>query len=141
MNFWMQKLTKLISAIKFLLLPVAIFLTLLILALSLIKTDGLPKLEVNQADKYFHATAYFFLTAAWIFAFHFQLKRKNKSAHIGLLLFIILFGIIIEILQMTVTNYRSFDIFDILANSIGAGLFYMCYIIAKRIYPRLKDKN
>lgn len=141
MNFWMQKLIKLISAVKFLFLPTAVFSTILILALSLIKTDSLPKIEVKQIDKYFHATAYFFLTAAWFFVFCFQLKRKNNRTYLLILLFVFLFGIIIEILQMTMTSYRSFDSFDILANMIGMVFFYLCFILIKRFYQILKDKN
>ena len=137
----MQQLIKLISAIKFLLLPAAIILTSLILVLSLIKTDGMPKIEVKQADKYFHGTAYFFLTATWMLAFYFQLKFRKWSSYVLLVVCIIIFGTIIEVLQMTLTDYRSFDVFDILANSTGAILFFVVYLISKRIFSRFKDEN
>ncbi len=134
----MQQLIKFISAIKFLLLPAAIVLSFLILVLSLIKTDGMPKIEVKQADKYFHGIAYFFLTAAWMFAFYFQLKYRKVKSYLVLLVCIIIFGTIIEVLQMTVTDYRSFDVYDILANSIGAMLFFVVYLISKRFFSRFE---
>lgn len=136
----MQKLIKLISAIKFLLLPVAIFLTLAILVLSLIKTDSMPKININQADKYFHGIAYFSLTAVWFLALYFELNKKKWSTYLFLLIAVLIYGTVIEVLQMTVTNYRSFDVYDILANFVGATLFFLVYIVSRRIYLRFQDK-
>lgn len=137
----MRKLTKLISEVKVLFLPTAILLTLTIVVLSLIKTDGLPKIEVSQADKYFHSTAYFALTLSWIFALKHQLNRKKKLTFLLLFLLIVLFGIVIEVLQMTVTDYRSFDFYDIVANSIGASLAFLFYQILRGVYSRFEARN
>lgn len=93
----------------------------MILYLSLAKIQG-PKLEINNADKLYHSVAYFFLTVAWLFAF-----AKSTSQIYWITLGCILFGIVIEGLQVVVTNYRSGDFLDILANtvgSIGALAFY-----------------
>lgn len=137
----MQKLTKLISEINFLLLPTAVSITLLILILSLVRTESMPKIEVQQADKYFHAIAYFVLNAAWIITFRFKFNYKKRKTYVLLLFSILLFGIIIEFLQKTITTYRSFDVYDILANSIGASIFFIVYFISKRIYRRFDDKK
>jgi glycopeptide antibiotics resistance protein len=73
-----------------------------------------------------------------MFAFYFQLKYRKVKSYLVLLVCIIIFGTIIEVLQMTVTDYRSFDVYDILANSIGAMLFFVVYLISKRFFSRFE---
>ena len=89
----------------------------ILLLLSLIKIGPvIPKLGSDFDDKLYHATAYIIMGFVW----GVYLLHQSKRNYI-LLSFLIgaLFGIIIELLQVTLTSYRSFDFFDIIANILG----------------------
>ncbi|WP_232734666.1 VanZ family protein [Polaribacter sp. ALD11] len=75
----------------------------------------LPKYDVSisHLDKWQHCFAYFTLSLSWLFA----LYKKSKKYLI--VVCCILFGIVIEFLQNTITNYRTGDYFDVVANSVG----------------------
>ena len=100
----------------------------ILLLLSLIKIGPvIPKLGSDFDDKLYHATAYIIMGFVW----GVYLLHQSKSNYI-LLSFLIgtLFGIIIEVLQVTLTSYRSFDFFDIIANILGLclGLILVSFI-------------
>ncbi len=107
----MLKHIKTLFKDNFIVIPVSI--TVGIIYLSLIKT---PKnmIEIAQIDKIYHSIAYFVLSITWLFAF----KKKSQTKYIIVILCIIL-GIIIEVLQSTLTIYRTGDYLDVLANSMG----------------------
>ena len=106
----MQKHMKFLLKDKALI--IAIFVTISILYLSLIKV---PKhtITISHLDKWQHCIAYFTLTFFWLFTFY---KKKKKYP---IILCCILFGIIIEVLQYSITNYRTGDYLDVIANSGG----------------------
>ena len=64
-----------------------------------------------------HFFAYAALNLSWLIAF----KEREKINKVKLLISILVlsYGIIIEVLQGIITNYRQADILDILANFIG----------------------
>jgi VanZ family protein len=121
----MQKHMKCLLKDKTLL--IAIFVTISILYLSLTKV---PKYNVtiSHLDKWQHGIAYFTLTFFWLFTFH---KKKKKYP---IALYCILFGIIIEVLQFTITNYRTGDYFDVIANSGGV-------MLGSLVFNQLFKKN
>ncbi|WP_397445447.1 VanZ family protein [Polaribacter sp. R77954] len=92
----------------------AIGVTVAILCLSLIKVSNVPSMDVKNIDKAYHSIAYFTLAITWLFSFY---KKPQKKYTIVLLC--ISFGIIIEVLQSNLTAYRSGDLLDVLANSLG----------------------
>lgn len=110
------------------LLIIAISITLGIVYLSLFKP---PKnvIEVDNIDKVYHFIAYFTLTFVWLITFY-----KNPSKKLTVTSLCILFGIIIEVLQSTLTNYRTADYIDIIANSIGVfiALLFFNFIFRKK---------
>lgn len=105
---------------------IAIVITISILYLSLMK---MPKynVSISHLDKWQHCLAYFALSVSWLFTFY----KKNRK-HL-IVLCCILFGIIIEILQETITNYRTGDYLDIFANSLGVllGLLFYNQVLKK----------
>ena len=107
----MQKLIK--SLFKDNLFIIAILITLGIAYLSLMK---MPKVEVSigNIDKGYHLFAYFTLTICWLFSFY---KKKNLKYFI--VIGCIIYGIVIEVLQHTLTMYRTGDYKDVLANTLG----------------------
>ncbi|UAN00084.1 VanZ family protein [Polaribacter litorisediminis] len=71
-------------------------------------------IKVANIDKGYHSIAYFILTITWLLSFY---KKPQKKYIIAISC--IIFGIIIELLQASLTVYREGDYFDVLANSLG----------------------
>ena len=95
---------------------IAFAVTITITFLSLYKLPS-TNIGVKNADKIYHAIAYFTLAFAWLLTFY---KKPTKKYTV--VLSCIIFGIIIEVLQETLTNYRTGDYIDIFANSLGVCL-------------------
>ena len=81
-------------------------------------------IKVANIDKLYHSFAYFTLTITWLLAFY---KRQEKK--IVIVISCIIFGIIIEILQTTLTVYRTGDYYDVIANSLGVLLALLIFNI------------
>ncbi len=131
----MQKLIKLILNSN---VPLffAIFCTLFVGYLSLADVSNIPKLEVENEDKLYHITAYFTLNTLWLVALIRYSLLKLKF-NIIISLGIVILGIIIEVLQDRLTSYRTFDLYDILANSLGVALGLVCF----EYYSKIIFKN
>jgi len=108
------------------------------LFLAIATTIGIAILSLIQApinseifgfDKFLHAFAYCTLSFFWLSAI-------NKTGRIILVSIIcVIYGIIIEILQMVLTNYRSGDLYDALANTSGVLIGYFLYqTLAKKYF-------
>ncbi len=97
-------------------LYIAIFITVLIAFLSLVSLRSIHVIKVSHSDKYGHFIAYFVLSLSWFF-FYSNYKKKIKKYIISI--FIISYGIILEVLQGLLTTYRQADVYDFLANSVG----------------------
>ncbi|MGB1042045.1 MAG: VanZ family protein [Tenacibaculum sp.] len=109
-------------------LLIAILITVSIAILSLIKI-GLPPIKVNNLDKYEHAFAYFVLSIFWLIAL-----RKTKISNYIVVLGCFFYGIIIEVLQTTLTSYREASLLDAVANSLGV-------LIALLIFNKVFEKK
>jgi len=97
--------------------------------------DDLPQFEIPHLDKAVHFTFYFVAVVLGIFAIREYSKglvgyRKSLLVTFLALLF---FGIIIEVLQYMFTRDRAGDIFDGLANGIGAfcGILAINFLFSK----------
>jgi VanZ family protein len=109
---------------------IAVGITLIITFLSLFRVSPvIPKLNLNHADKYQHAVAYFVVTLSWIWSF--QTRNNNKSMQLWILLAVFLFGVLMEVLQEVMTNYRTADVFDVLANTSGIVLAYLFFKVTR----------
>ncbi|MDT0554005.1 VanZ family protein [Urechidicola vernalis] len=95
---------------------IAASFTLLIIYLSLAPTSNAIDV-IDVSDKTLHTFAYFVLALSWIFAIkssHAFLKQKMS---IGF--FVLVLSILLELLQGSLTDYRTADYLDIVANTIG----------------------
>lgn len=130
-NYYQMKITQLLSELKFVLLAVA--WTVLITVLSLISFERTPSfmLQLPFKDKIVHFIFYFVFVVLWCFGLH-------KTDKIKILLIAIVYGIIIEILQYVLTENRTADFYDVLANSLGAFLAFFVFPIIKKIFLRQK---
>lgn len=121
-------LRRIKNLLKDKLVLIAIVITLVILGLSLIK---MPETGVSVAniDKVYHSFAYFTLTIVWLLSFYKTPQKKHLVT-----LSCIFFGIIIEVLQTVLTEYRTGDILDVFANSLGSllSLFVFSMIFKKK---------
>ncbi|WP_231874467.1 VanZ family protein [Polaribacter atrinae] len=84
----------------------------------------MPKIEtgINNVDKIYHFIAYFTLSITWLFSFY----RKPSLKYV-IIICCILFGIIIEVSQQTLTTYRTGDYKDALANTVGIILGFIVF--------------
>jgi VanZ family protein len=124
------------------LLVLALAYTTAILVLSLIKMDKISMPNFSQSDKYAHALAYTVLALVW-YAYYYC-KETWRSFQIKPLivicLLVVVFGIFIEVLQGTLTNYRTIDAWDVLANSVGATLAFFIIFSIKNTLENVKTK-
>ena len=109
----------------------SISITILIAFLSLVKLD-LRVIPVESSDKIGHVIAYFFLMISWLYALVKKPYFQKRSLLIIASCFI--YGIVIEILQTTLTSYRTASYLDILANSTGI-------VVAVLTFYAIEKKN
>lgn len=119
--------------LKKLLLLVSILYTLVLAGVCLIKIKKLPEIGVSFGDKIFHFLAYMVLSFLWFNTFFNTFKLEKKKALIYAALFSIAFGIIIEVLQGTITASRSSDVYDVMANTMGVFLTVIIVFIRNLI--------
>ena len=99
------------------LLLVSIIYTLTLVIASLITLNGVPSLGSSFDDKIYHIVAYFSLTVLWTL----YVKPLKKIRLIYIVCFAAIFvGFVLELLQYFVNPNRTYDTYDLIANSIGA---------------------
>ncbi|WP_158657074.1 VanZ family protein [Maribacter cobaltidurans] len=78
--------------------------------------------NVPHVDKLVHFIFYFIMVILGFLALRNDFKHRFslKRTLLWIVLFSIIYGIIIEVLQYTITVDRQGDILDALANSLGA---------------------
>lgn len=99
----------------------AIIITTAIICLSLLKLPSTNN-SYSNIDKIYHLVAYFFLAKSWLISFYKQEKSK-----LFVVFACIFFGIIIEYIQSNFTSYRTGDMLDIIANTIGVLLALLSF--------------
>jgi len=124
----MQKVIKILLQDKILFLAIGI--TLFIGYLSLKKIDYIP-IQLSHSDKIYHAIAYFILGLTWLLSFPKSLQKKKLKY--AIVIFCIIYGIVIEVLQATLTAYRTASLLDVVANTVGV-------IVAMTLYNRVYKK-
>ena len=105
----------------------AFVITIVISCLSLIKT---PKIDTgfSNIDKLYHLFAYFTLSLFWLFSFY-----KKSSLKYFIVLACLIYGILIEVIQHTLTTYRTGDYKDAIANTL-------CSIFGLIVFNQIKKK-
>lgn len=114
MNYWMLK-----RILNFWLVNafwIAIFFTIFILTMSLINSNSIQIQTFQISDKILHASAYMVMMWVWMML----LKKHSMSKSILILLIALtMFGIVVEGLQTSITESRTADWKDAVANFIG----------------------
>ena len=109
----------------------ALIYSLSILILSLVNLKNIEIVNLNASDKFYHATCYGIMTFLWLLYFYFKLRSQSVKSKLTLTLLIVFFGIIIEVLQLVLTDYRSFDWWDVVANITGVCIGLILFSIVK----------
>jgi VanZ family protein len=125
----MRKLIKILLKDK--IIFIAISVALVIGVLSLIKAPESP-IKISYQDKIYHVMAYFMLAITWLLSFPIS-KRKDTIKY-AISLGCVFYGILIEVLQTTLTTYRTASFFDVVANTIGV---FMALLIFSSIYKKI----
>jgi VanZ family protein len=120
---------KLLLALKKWALPVLLLYALALTIGSLAHVGGIPSLGSSFDDKIYHFLAYFLFT---ILAFNYCNEKQIKHAIIVSALSVIIYGIIIEVLQQAMTSYRTLDVYDVFANTVG--------VVFATLIIRFRDK-
>jgi VanZ family protein len=98
----------------------SLLVALVIMYLSLTNTEKFQKitiLKIPNLDKIVHFGMYFVFMSAIIFVNRKYLENKRHLFLIALIPFF--YGILMEILQATLTNSRTGSFFDVVFNSAG----------------------
>jgi VanZ family protein len=113
------------------LLGLAIGWTTLIGVLCLIKSGEFPSIRVAGIDKYVHFAFHLVLTFLWGF-YTIEKQKGTKLQNIFTVVGCsVLYGILIEFLQETITTTRHADIRDVFANVSGALTAFVVFAILK----------
>lgn len=115
------------------LLFIAILYSILILVLSLANLNKVEIVKLESSDKLYHLLCYALLSFLWVYFVKLKLKTLNSRIIFVTILLISIFGIIIEYLQLMLTDYRTFDWWDALANFTGV----IFGILTFKLYQKL----
>ena len=100
----------------------------------------IPKINMQNIDKVIHTILHFVFTTLWFLFLKKKLNSPNSFKPLLLaFVFSFFFGIVIELLQQFFTTTRKADVFDIVANLLGATLAVITIIFLNK-YNRIVDK-
>ncbi|MCS6819804.1 MAG: VanZ family protein [Chitinophagales bacterium] len=98
----------------------------LIIYLSLSPPNRFPSYTIPHLDKAVHLILYGILYALMLYGWrrYLPMGMLLKRVKVFVFVYCLVFGIIIEVAQHFFTQGRSFDVWDILANTLGITVFY-----------------
>ncbi|MBL4905076.1 MAG: VanZ family protein [Flavobacteriaceae bacterium] len=95
--------------------------------------EGDSTFQFEQMDKIAHAISYCVLTLSWLLAIKdVRLKSKLQNT---IALSCMLYGMVIEVLQTTLTTYRTASFLDILANLVG---IIIALLLFKSVFKKIR---
>ena len=107
--------------------------------LSLLPSKDFPQLPLFPgADKAIHICMYLGLAVLACWSMHAEVKQKWYYA---VIFFAIGWGVMMEIFQYLMHMGRSFELFDILANSVGALIGVYIYILLAQMNRDIRFKR
>ncbi|MCB9260913.1 MAG: VanZ family protein [Flavobacteriales bacterium] len=119
-----------------------VLIAVIIVVLSLMHINNLPKVGVKAIDKIGHFLAYFglFLVAAFETMAKFRWSNVRYRSLIVIFILCSGFGVLMEVLQAWLTTYRHFDYLDMTANMTGAGIGFVFFSIGFKTIKKNWDK-
>lgn len=117
--------------------PFTVLVTVAIILLSLLPLpENLPLADVSLIDKWTHLVMYGGL--AWVAYLEHRRRAALPQLLLVALVFPVLLGGLLELLQEWLTTYRSGEWFDFVADAVGAGLGYALGIATAWLWQRLR---
>lgn len=115
---------------------IAVLYTIALTLGSLMRPIHITAKPISNIDKLLHAGAYFGLTVLWILWMLYKRSDQKEISSkalwkitIGVVIIAVLYGVLMEVLQGTLTSYRTPDTWDIVANTTGSVLALLaCYV-------------
>lgn len=120
-------------------LLLSVLYTLILSALSLIKIDGIVKELPSFNDKAAHALVHFIFVVLWFATYYYKFSFKYNKSIAFAVLFSLIYGISIELLQGYFTVSRQSDFKDIFANVLGMVFASLLLLYIKK--RMLKNNN
>jgi len=120
----------------------SILVALIIMYLSLASShtfDKVPFINIPNIDKVVHFGMYFSLMSVIIFENRKAIKSISLLFLTGLIP--LFYGILMEILQATLTVTRTGSFYDALANSVGILVSVLLWLWIKPFKKELSDSN
>lgn len=118
----------------------ALFWTFVIAVLCLVSFSEVPKVGLQDADKYVHFTFHFVFMWLWFLYFKSRKNELGKTKTIFLVFLLsFLYGISVEIMQGLFTATRKADLFDVLANTSGALTAGIAIVIYQKYIAKEKS--
>jgi VanZ family protein len=112
---------------------IAIIYSIALTILSLITISGIPDIGISFGDKIFHFLAYYILTLVWFYALFTKFNFKKNKAILYAAIFSMIFGIVIELLQGSITTSRHSDVYDAIANTLGVVIAVLVLFLNNKI--------
>ncbi|WP_010179753.1 VanZ family protein [Aquimarina agarilytica] len=117
---------------------------ILVASLSKFVIGVLPG-KVPNSDKYAHAIAYMLFVIIWGAYLSSRLEIESKANFIKQLIkafFLgVVLGVLMEIAQWLLTSYRQFDVFDMLANTVGAAFGLLIMRLSLKYFSLMKKSG
>ena len=89
--------------------------------------NNVVETNIHFFDKIVHIGAYLLLTLSWLRSY--KKSATSLKNHFLIALAVFVYGIIIEVLQATLTNYRQADMYDMFANLVGITLAFLFFTV------------
>lgn len=115
---------------------IAVLYHVVITVLMLLPSANISYINVSHFDKLIHTGIYVFLFVFWAFTRLRNRKLNPNYAWVAIGLFI--YGIVIEVLQEKWIVTRTFDFWDIVANTVG---IVIGFILFHELRKRFSLKN
>jgi VanZ family protein len=127
-------ITLLFSIRQWLRITISFIYLICIALLSLLPPNDFPEIALFPgADKIVHTCMYLGLTCLACWSMHAEVKYRW---YFIITFFSIGWGVMMEIFQLLMHLGRSFDIYDIVGNSIGTFLGVLIYVLLAQLYRR-----
>lgn len=115
-------------------LLIAVLFSGFITIISLKESEGLTISFIPFLDKILHLVTYIILTVLWSNYFiHLLPNTKTVKVLTIVVLFLTVYGIVIEVLQSKLTSSRVYDINDIVANLLGIAIGVLIFNYLKKL--------
>jgi len=119
----MQKIKRILSRRYPAILWTLVIFILLALPGTMLPSEG--NFKIPNFDKYVHVSIFCLFVLLW--SIYYGAKPDTKNGHIFFVIFIIacLYGTAMEFVQKYFIPFRDFDLYDILADVVGACIGYL----------------